>query len=86
MTNAYAVAGDTPAAADIRAREAADKRASLSRNECQIEGNWGSTSQRAKEAAGKLHQYYDDSSVRITARSFYQHLIDLANAAPTSGP
>jgi hypothetical protein len=32
-----------------------------------------------------LNRYVDGSSVRITARSFYQHLIDLANAPPRQG-
>jgi hypothetical protein len=34
---------------------------------------------------GVLHRYLDGSSVRITARSFYQHLIDLASAPPRQG-
>jgi hypothetical protein len=76
---------DTPAAADIRAREAADKRASLSPKECQIEGNFGASSFRLKVQNGVLHRYLDGSSVRITARSFYQHLIDLANAPARQG-
>ena len=78
-------AHDTPAAADIRAREAADKRVSLSDKDCQNEGSWGATSQRAKRKSGVLHAYCDGSSIRTTTRSFYQHLIDLANAPPRQG-
>jgi hypothetical protein len=78
-------AGDSFAAADIRAREAADKRVSLSNKDCQTEGGWGPTSQRVKVQSGVFNRYLDGSSVRITARSFYQHLIDLANAAPRQG-
>jgi hypothetical protein len=89
MANAHDIARDTPrdtpAAADIRAVEAADPRKSLSRKECQTEGNWGASSQRVKEQSGVLHRYLDGSSVRITAKSFYTHLIDLANAPPRQG-
>jgi hypothetical protein len=86
MMNTHDIAQcDTPAAVDIRAREAADKRVSLSRNECQVEGGWGASSQRLKERSGALHRYLDGSSVRITAKSFYAHLIDLANAPPRRG-
>ena len=76
---------DTPAAVDIRAREAADKRISLSRKECQVEGGWAASSQRVKERSGVLHRYLDGSAVRITAKSFYAHLIDLANAPSRQG-
>lgn len=76
---------DTPAAADIRAVEAADPRKSLSRKECQTEGNWGPSTQRAKEHSGVLHRYLDGSAVKITAKSFYAHLIDLANAPSRQG-
>jgi hypothetical protein len=83
MTSAHDC--DTPAAADIRALEAADPRKSLSRKECQTEGNWGASSQRVKEQSGVLHRYLDGSSVRITAKSFYAHLIDLANLPQRQG-
>ena len=76
---------DTPAAADIRAREAADKRISLSNKECCDEGGWGASSQRVKVQSGALHRYVDGSSVRITAKSFYAHLIALANAPARQG-
>ena len=77
---------DTPAAADIRAREAADKRISLSNKECCDEGGW-----RPKQPAGEgterrlapLSRRL--ARCRITARSFYQHLIDLACAPPRQG-
>ena len=84
MTTAHDVDRDTFAAADIRAREAADKRISLSRKECMTEGGWGASSQRLKEQ-GALHRFLDGSSVRITTRSFYAHLIALANAPPRQG-
>ena len=83
MTTAYE--NDTPAAADIRAREAADKRISLSNKECCDEGGWGASSQRVKVQSGTLHRYVDGSSVRITAKSFYAHLIALANAPARQG-
>jgi hypothetical protein len=86
MMNTHDIAHrDTPAAADIRAVEAADLRKSLSRLQCQTEGGWGASSQRLKERAGVLHRYLDGSSVRITAKSFYAHLIDLANAPARQG-
>ena len=76
---------ENPAVADIRAREAADKRVSLSPKECQIEGNFGASSFRLKVKNGLLHRYLDGSSVRITAKSFYAHLIALANAPARQG-
>jgi hypothetical protein len=85
MASAHDIDHDTPAAADIRVCEVADKRISLSNKECQDEGGWGPSSQRVKVQNGVLHRYLDGSSVRITARSFYQHLIDLANAPPRQG-
>jgi hypothetical protein len=71
---------ETPAAADIRAKEKADSRTSLTRKQCQDEGNWGPTTQIKKENRGVLHRYLDGSVVRIPAASFYAHLIDLASA------
>ena len=76
---------ENPAVADIRAREAADRRVSLSNKECCDEGGWRPSSQRVKVQNRVLHRYLDGSSVRITARSFYQHLIDLA-ARRRAGP
>jgi hypothetical protein len=85
MTSAHDIDRDTPAALDIRALKAADKRISLSNKECQDEGGWGPSTQRLKVQSGVLHRYLDGSSVRITAQSFYAHLIDLANAPPRQG-
>jgi hypothetical protein len=85
MATAHDIDHDTPAAADIRAREAADKRISLSNRECCDEGGWGASSQRVKVQSGVLHRYLDGSSVRITAKSFYAHLIDLANSPSRPG-
>jgi hypothetical protein len=85
MTTAHDSDRDTLAASDIRAREAADRRISLSRRECLLEGGWGASSQRQKEQSGALHRFLDGSSVRITTKSFYAHLVSLANAAPRQG-
>jgi hypothetical protein len=67
---------------DIRAKEKADRRVSMSRQECQLAGNWGATSQIEKENSGKLRRYLDGNRVRITTASFYQHLAELAGAGP----
>ena len=72
---------ENPAVADIKARQAADRRVSLSPKECQIEGPLGESTYRAKVASGALHRYLDGARVRITAASFYAHLIEL-RAAP----
>jgi hypothetical protein len=71
-----------PAVTDINAVEAADPRKLLSRKECQVAGNWGQSTQIAKEAGGVLHRVLVGTSVRITAKSFYAHLRDLAAAPP----
>jgi hypothetical protein len=73
---------ENPAVADILAQQAADRRVSLSRQECQIAGGWGATSQIEKENKGKLHRYLDGSRIRVTTASFYAHLIELASAEP----
>lgn len=73
---------ENPAVADIKARQAADRRVSLSPKECQIEAPWGESTYRAKVASGALHRYLDGARVRITAASFYAHLIELASGAP----
>ena len=85
MTNAHDTNPDTPAAADLRARKAADSSASKSRRECMLIAGWGATTQISKENAGLLHRFLLGSSVRITTDSLYDHLIDLANAAPRQG-
>lgn len=73
---------ENPAVADIRARQKADRRASMSRKECQTEGGWQQSSQILKEGQGLLRRYVDGSRIRITTQSFYEHLIALASAAP----
>jgi hypothetical protein len=80
--NTYDDSRENPAIADILARQAADRRVSLSRQECMAEGGWGATSQIEKEAKGPLRRYLDGSRVRITSQSFYEHLLALASAAP----
>jgi hypothetical protein len=40
---------------------------------------------QAAVQSGALHRYVDGSSVRITAKSFYAHLIALANAPARQG-
>ena len=73
---------ENTAVSDIDAREANDPRISLSRKQCETEGNWGPSAQIAKENRGCFNRYLDGSSVRITAKSFYAHLRNLANAPP----
>jgi hypothetical protein len=70
---------ENPAIADILARKAADRRISLSRRECQVEGGWAQSSQILKESHGLLRRYVDGSRIRVTTVSFYQHLLDLAS-------
>ena len=73
--------------ADIKRRQAADSRVMLTRRQCQQEGNWGPTSQIAKENAGALDSVLDGSVRKITAASFYRHLIELAiRSHPPAGP
>lgn len=76
------IAHDRTALADILARRDADRRVSLSRKECMLEGGWAQTTQIAKENSGVLRRYTDGASVRVTTQSFYEHLIVLASAAP----
>ena len=71
---------ENPAIADILARQAADRRIALSRRECQSEGGWQQSSQILKENQGRLHRYVDGSRIRVTAASFYAHLLELARA------
>ena len=80
MTNTSRPRKDTPAVADIRAEEAADEALLFTRKQCMARGGWGQTSQISKENSGALHRLLDGSAVRITAKSFYAHLIDLASA------
>jgi hypothetical protein len=50
-------------------------------------GNWGATTQRAKEAAGLLLTWTDGTVVRVGTASLYQHLLDLIVAShPKDGP
>jgi hypothetical protein len=71
---------DTPAAAALRRQKAADPRKLISRNDCETEGGWGQSTQFAKEASGVLHRVNVGLRVMVTAESFWDHLIDLANA------
>ena len=71
---------ENPAVADIDAREAADPSVLKSRKQCQTEGGWGQTTQIAKEYSSDLHRVNVGMSVKITSKSFYQHLRDLASA------
>jgi hypothetical protein len=80
MTNA--LDNEDTAVADILAKQQADLRVSLSRKECMTAGGWAQSTQIAKEASGVLRRYLDGANVRITAASFYAHLIALASAAP----
>lgn len=83
MTNVYD--HENPAVADIRAEEAANEALLFTRKQCMARGGWGQTSQISKENSGALHQLLDGSAVRITAKSFYAHLIDLASAPARQG-
>ena len=83
MTNSHE--HENQAVADLKAREAADPRVTLTRRECQVGGGWGQTSQIAKENSGVLHRVVDGTIVRITAASFYRHLIDLAERVAAQG-
>ena len=85
MTTAHDIDRDTPAAADIRAREAADKRISLSRKECMTEGGWGASSQRLKEQTAPCTAISTVPRSGSPPARFTQHLIDLANAPPRQG-
>ena len=44
-------------------------------------GNWGSTTQRLKEASGHLQTWVDGASVRVSTVSIYLHLLDLIVAS-----
>ena len=76
---------DTPAAADIRPVRRPTSASPCRARNARLEGGWGASSQRLKEQSGVLHRYLDGSAVRITAKSFYAHLIDLANAPARQG-
>ena len=56
-------------------RRGNDKRTALTRTDCQEEGNWGHSTQDAKEKSGVLRSFKDGKKRLITASSFYQHLI-----------
>ena len=71
---------DTPAAAALRRQKAADQRKLLSNKDCMLEGNWGQSTQTSKVNSGALHRVNVGLRVMVTAESFWDHLIDLANA------
>jgi hypothetical protein len=73
---------ENPAVAALRRRKAEDPRALLTRKQCETAGNWGQSTQISKEAAGDLHRVLDGVIVKVTAESFYNHLIALASAPP----
>jgi hypothetical protein len=64
-----------------------DPRIGVSRKvSCEI-GNWGMTTQRAKEAAGILPTYTDGASVNVLLVPLCLHVLDLiAESNPISGP
>jgi hypothetical protein len=86
MTHTYDCDTSAPAlsaaAADIKALWDADPSASKSRKDCMAIGGWGQTTQLTKEKRGILHAYLDGASVRVTTRSLYAHLLELASAPP----
>lgn len=80
MTNTHdCTAPANPAVADIKAKWAADPSASKSRRQCMEIGGWGQTTQIAKEKRGVLRTYLDGASVRVTSKSLYRHLVELAS-------
>jgi hypothetical protein len=72
--------GIVSAVTDIITRARRDPRITLTREQCMLEGGWARTSQIQKEETGKLRSYLDGSRRRITAQSFYVHLLALASA------
>ena len=80
MTNTHdSTAPANPAVTDIKAKWAADPSASKSRRQCMEIGGWGQTTQLEKEKRGVLRTYLDGASVRITSKSLYRHLVELAS-------
>jgi hypothetical protein len=80
MTNAHDyTTHENLAVADIKAKWAADPSASKSRRQCMEIGGWGQTTQLEKEKRGVLRTYTDGASVRVTTKSLYEHLIELAS-------
>jgi hypothetical protein len=76
-----------PIVADICDRFAADRRFSLTRADCKEVGGWKQSTQILKEKSGVLSSILDGAIRRITTRSLYQHLVDLAVASyPVGGP
>ena len=47
-----------------------------------LEGGWKASTQDLKEKVGALHRVNVGLRVMITAKSFWDHLIDLANDPP----
>jgi hypothetical protein len=73
--------------ADLLMSYAAETRITLTRADCISRGGWSLSTQLNKEKAGYLLSILDGVSRRITARSFYQHLIDLAiSSHPLNAP
>jgi hypothetical protein len=70
---------------DVRARFAAEKRVALTRSDCMTIGGWKLSTQINKERRGILPSFLDGVGRRITARSLYQHLIDLAVTSHPAG-
>ena len=73
--------------ADLLARYVAEPGVTLTRNDCVARGRWSLSTQLNKEKAGHLLSILDGVARRVTVRSFYQHLVDLAIAShPLGGP
>jgi hypothetical protein len=65
----------------------ADPRVGMPRSESKALGDWGDSTQRAKEAAGVLWTWTDGTNVRVSTVSVYIHLLDLIVASnPKDGP
>jgi hypothetical protein len=72
---------------DTYNRLKADPSVGKTRSESCALGNWGMSTQRAKEAAGLLQTWVDGVSVRVGTTSVYVHLLDLIAALhPADGP
>jgi hypothetical protein len=69
---------------DLISAYVAEPAPSLSRKGSQTRGNWGPSTQIAKENRGDLDSYLDGAVRRITAASLYRHLIALVIASRTA--
>jgi hypothetical protein len=75
------------AAISVYDRLLADQSVGKTRKQCLEIGGWGMTSQRQKEAAGRLQIWNDGTIVRVSTASLYLHIIDLIVAShPADGP